>query len=203
MKIVSSLAVYFMKAQYLFVVVAILALANLTPAHAQSPGTPYLGEIRFVPFNFAPRGWALCDGQLFTISQNQALFELLGTTYGGDGVNTFALPNLQGRVPVHPGNGITLGQSGGQASVVLSLQQLPVHRHSVYGNDSPATSPTPSGNTLASNSKAPMYNAEKPNAKLNTGSTGYAGASAPVPTMPPYLGLNCIIALEGAFPSAN
>jgi len=191
-----------MGARYLYIVAILAALANL-PAHAQTPGTPYIGELRFVAFNFAPAGWAQCDGQLLPINQNQLLFNLIGTTYGGDGVTNFALPNLQGRVPVHPGNGITIGQSGGQDSVVLSVEQLPKHRHKLLGNDSPATSPTPGGNTLASNSGAPMYNAGPPNAALHADSTGATGANAPVPTMPPYLGLNCIIALTGAYPSQN
>jgi len=189
-----------MRRRYLYIAVAILAFAMLPSAHAQ---TWYLGEIRFVAFNFAPEGWALCNGQIFAINQNQALFQLLGTTYGGDGVNNFALPNLQGRVPVHQGDGITIGQSGGQASIVLSLQQMPEHHHSVLGNDSPATSSTPGGNTLASNSGVPMYNAGPPNVKLTVGSTASAGSSAPVPTMPPYLGLNCIIAITGVFPTQN
>ena len=188
---------------HLCALVVILILANVRPAHAQTPGTPYLGEIRFVSFNFAPQGWALCNEQLLSVTEYNQLFNLIGTTYGGDGVKTFALPNLQGRVPVHPGDGITIGQSGGQASVVLSVEQLPRHHHTLLGNDSPATSPTPSGNTLASNSKAPMYNAEAPKAALHANSTGFTGANAPVPTMPPYLGLNCIIALQGAFPPQN
>ena len=189
-----------MRAHYLHIAVAILVFVKLPAAHAQEQ---YIGEIRFVAFNFAPVGWAQCNGQILPISQYTALFALLGTYYGGDGVTNFALPNLQGRVPVHQGDGIYLGQSGGQASVVLSLQQLPRHRHSVYGNNSPATSPTPGGNTLAGNSTAPTYNAGPPNAKLNTATTGDSGASAPVPTMPPYVGLNCIIALQGIFPSRN
>jgi len=183
--------------RYLYIAVAVLAFAKLPSAHAQEN---YIGEIRFVAFDFAPVGWLACDGQLLPINQYQALFQLLGTTYGGDGVKTFALPNLQGRVPVGQGGGITIGQSGGQASVVLSVKQLPKHNHTVFGNDSPATTPTPGGHTLASNSKAPTYNAEAPNAALRANSTGYAGAGAPVPTMPPYLGLYCIIAIQGIFP---
>jgi len=187
-----------MRARYLYIAVAILAFASLPIAHAQ--GTPYLGEIRFVAFNFAPVGWLPCDGQILPISEYTALFSLLGTQYGGDGVKTFALPNLQGRVPVHQSSEIKVGQNGGQASVVLSLEQLPKHNHTVVGSNSPATSNTPGGHTLAGNSTTHMYNADAPNAALHANSTGYAGASAPVPTMPPYLGLYCIIAIEGVFP---
>lgn len=192
-----------MRRFHLYIAIAILVFAKVPIAHAQTPGTPYVGEIRFVAFNFAPAGWALCNGQLLAITQYPLLFDVIGTFYGGDGVSNFALPNLQGRVLVHPGNGIVIGQAGGQASVVLSVQQLPKHRHTLLGNDSPATSPTPGGHTLASNSGAPMYNADAPNAALHTNSTGATGSNEPVPTMPPYLGLNCIIALTGAFPSQN
>ena len=92
-------------------------------------GTPYLAEIRIFSFNFPPKGWAMCNGQLMQINQNQALFSLLGTTYGGNGISTFALPNLQGRMPVHVGNGITLGQSAGEASHTLTLPEMPMHTH--------------------------------------------------------------------------
>jgi microcystin-dependent protein len=195
-----------MRARYLYIAVAILAFANVPATLAQGP---YVGEIQFVAFNFAPKGWAQCNGQLLAISQNQNLFNLIGTTYGGDGVTTFALPNLQGRVPIHEGSPegssgyYSIGQSGGQASVVLTVHQLPSHHHDILGSDSPATATTPGGNTLAANSTAPMYNADAPTIKLHANSTSFAGGGEPVPIMPPYLTLNCIIALDGIYPTPN
>jgi microcystin-dependent protein len=192
-----------MRSRYLYIAVVILLFAEVPFACAQTPGTPYIGEIRFVAFNFAPAGWALCNGQILSIRQNLSLFSVLGTMYGGDGVNTFALPNLQGRVPIHQGNGIAIGQTGGQASLVLTVKQLPKHHHDLLGSDSPATSNTPGAHTLASNSGLLMYNADAPNAKLHANSISSAGSGEPVPIMPPYVGLNCIIALTGAFPTQN
>jgi microcystin-dependent protein len=191
---------FHMRARYLYIAVAVLAFANVPATHAQ---TPYVGEIRFVSFNFAPKGWAQCNGQLLPINQYQPLFNLIGTTYGGDGVTTFALPNLMGRVPIHEGDGNIIGQSGGQSSVVLTVHQLPSHHHDILGSDSPATSNTPGAHTLAGNSTVPMYNADAPNIKLHSNSTSFAGGGEPVPIMPPYLTLNCVIALEGIFPTPN
>ncbi|MBN9618923.1 MAG: tail fiber protein, partial [Actinobacteria bacterium] len=112
-------------------------------------GTPYLGEIRVVSFNFAPKGWALCNGQLLPINQNQAIFSLLGTTYGGNGQTNFALPNLQARIPLHNGNGFTQGQVGGEAAHTLTISELPTHTHSATATSSTANQRSPNGHAPA------------------------------------------------------
>ncbi len=127
--------------------------------------TPYLSEIRIFGFNFAPKGWALCDGQLLAINQNQALFSLLGTNYGGDGRVNFALPNLQGRMPIHEGNGYVLGQLGGEQAVTLITSELPQHTHTAYASSNPANSGSPSGAFWA-NGNQPAY-APTANASMN------------------------------------
>jgi microcystin-dependent protein len=163
-------------------------------------GTPYLAEIRVFSFNFAPRGWALCNGQLLAINQNQALFALLGTTYGGDGRINFALPNLQGRMPVHVGNGITLGQSAGEASHTLSLQEMPTHTHVPVGSSTPANLGDPTANLWAAGNGA--YS-PTPNTSMNPASIQTAGGSQPHQNMSPYLTVTFCIALQGIFPSQN
>ncbi len=162
---------------------------------------PFLGEIRIFSFNFPPKGWALCNGQLLPINQNQALFAILGTTYGGDGITTFALPNLQGRVPVHTGSGITLGQSAGEQSHTLSISELPAHTHTPVGNPANATSSSPAGNVWASLGSGGYSPA--PNTAMNAASILAAGGSQPHDNMSPYLVLNFCIALQGIFPSRN
>jgi len=163
--------------------------------------TPFLSEIKIVSFNFAPKGWALCNGQLLPINQNQALFSLLGTTYGGDGRVTFALPNLRGRVPIHTGSGHTLGETAGQSSHTITSQELPTHFHQM--------------NAASANGTVSLPSADYP-AKFNNGYTGPAslttllpaavtsvGGSQPHNNLMPYLVLNFIIALQGIFPSQN
>jgi microcystin-dependent protein len=177
---------------------------------------PLLGSIVMVAFNFAPRGWALCEGQLLSIAQNTALFSLLGTTFGGNGQTTFALPDLRGRVPLHPGQGrglpaYQLGQVGGAASVTLTTANLPQHNHpfapTVSNASADQTDPTSGipavANTGSRGSSTPAYTR---NASTGAGAqqtTGTTGSGTPVNTEPPYLGLNFIIALEGIFPSRN
>jgi microcystin-dependent protein len=169
--------------------------------------TPYLGEIKFVAFNFAPQGWALCNGQLLPISGNQALFNLLGTTYGGNGTSNFALPNLQGRMPLGMGAGTgasyPLGQTGGQTSVTLSVAQMPKHSHSLHVSSTTANTKAPAGAVSAGDSGAATYSSVAPDAVMSSKSIGTAGGTTPVPTMSPYLALTCIIALEGVYPSPN
>lgn len=164
--------------------------------------TPFLSEIKIVSFNFAPKGWALCNGQLLPINQNQALFSLLGTTYGGNGQTTFALPDLRGQVPIHVGNGHTLGEEAGSTSVTLNILQLPTHIHSLQATNTTATLDFPGGNVLG---KAPI-SAYGPAARLtpmNAGTVGSVGGNQPHNNMMPYLVLNFIIALQGIFPSRN
>ena len=163
---------------------------------------PFLSEIKIVSFNFPPKGWALCNGQVLPINQNQALFALLGTTYGGNGQTTFALPNLRGRVPIHQGNGHTLGEAAGSTSVTVNIQQLPGHTHIVNVSDAVGNATTPNGKFLA---KAPanLYGPAAALVTMNTQSVTSVGGSQPHNNMMPYLVLNFIIALQGIFPSQN
>jgi microcystin-dependent protein len=163
--------------------------------------SPYLGEIRIFSFNFAPRGWAMCNGQLLAINQNQALFAILGTTYGGNGQTNFALPNLQGRMPVHVGGGISLGQVGGEAAHTLNVSEMPAHTHQVNGSSTLANLGNPTGNLWATGNAA--YNPGPPNTTMNLACIPTAGGSQPHDNMSPYLVLNICIALQGIFPSQN
>jgi microcystin-dependent protein len=163
-------------------------------------GTPYLAEIRIFSFNFAPKGWAMCNGQLLPINQNQALFALLGTTYGGNGITTFALPNLQGRLPVHVGNGISLGQAAGEASHTLGLTEMPVHTHVAVGSSTPANLGDPTGNLWAAGNSA--YS-PTPNTTMNPACILNAGGSQPHQNTSPCLTLTFCIALQGIFPSSS
>jgi microcystin-dependent protein len=179
-------------------------------------GTPFMSEIKIVAFNFAPKGWALCNGQLLPINQNQALFSLLGTTYGGNGQTTFALPNLQGRVPVGFGNGITQGETGGQTAHTLTQSEMPQHIHALMADAStPASSntTTPTVNSVLGQSAgttgtppAPfgvnMYSTASPTAVLAPSITSVGGSQAHENEQP-YLVLNFCIALQGIFPSRN
>ena len=164
----------------------------------------FLGEIRLVPFTFAPNGWAFCAGQVLPINQNQALFALLGTNYGGNGTTTFALPDLRGRVPVGAGQGVTgssypLGSTGGEETVKLTASQLPAHSHPVRANSGSSTTKNPAGAFPAFGG---AYAATQ-NAKMNTAMLGQTGGGQPHDNRPPYLSLNYIIALQGIFPSQN
>ena len=162
---------------------------------------PFLSEIKVVSFNFPPKGWALCNGQFLPINQNQALFALLGTTYGGNGQTTFALPNLRGRVPVHIGAGLTLGEAAGSTSVTVNIQQLPTHIHTLQASPTNADTPVPGGNFFgaANNAYVPFGNA----GTLSPNTISSVGGSQPHNNMMPYLVLNFIIALQGIFPSQN
>jgi microcystin-dependent protein len=162
---------------------------------------PFLSEVRIASFTFAPKGWAMCNGQLLPINQNQALFSLLGTTYGGDGRVNFALPNLQGRVPVHMGNGIVLGELAGEAAHTLNQSEMPAHTHVPAGSSSSPTKPGPAGNLWATNATNPYAGAS--NAAMNPACITVVGGNQPHDNMSPYLVLNFIIALQGIFPSQN
>jgi microcystin-dependent protein len=153
-------------------------------------------------FNFAPKGWALCDGQLLPINQNQALFALLGTMYGGNGQTNFALPNLEGRVPVHVGNGLTQGQSAGELSHTLTTAEMPAHLHLGQGSSSPADSAVPTGNYLGA--ATGLYGSAGADATtLHPATVTNIGGGQPHDNMQPYLVLNFCIALQGVFPSPN
>ena len=168
---------------------------------------PFLGQIIIVGFGFAPRGWAFCNGQILSIAQNTALFALLGTTYGGDGQTTFALPNLQGRMPMHLGQGPglsprTQGEVGGEENVTLNQNQMPVHSHTLNASGNIATTDSPANALLARSVRATIYGSPA-SATLSPQSIAAAGGNQPHDNMPPYLVLNYCIALEGIFPSRN
>jgi microcystin-dependent protein len=169
---------------------------------------PYLGEIRIVAFNFAPQGWAMCNGQLLPINQNTALFSILGTTYGGNGTTTFALPNLQSQVPIFWGQGTglsnqyTLGQTGGTENVTLEPSQLPSHSHSANANSAGVNAATPGANFWG-NSQQSNYAAATDGTTLAPGTVSPAGGGQPFQRLRPFLVLNFVIAMQGIFPSRN
>ena len=160
---------------------------------------PFIGEVKIVSFNFPPRGWQFCNGQLLSISQNQALFAILGTTYGGDGISTFALPNLQGAAPLHTGNGVPLGQRSGAAGVSLQTNQIG-HGHSVKAAAT-ATTNTAAG-SFPAGAPSNIYGKSSDTA-MNAGTIAPAGGGQPHNNMQPYLVMNFVIALVGIFPSRN
>ncbi len=167
---------------------------------------PFLSEIRIFSFNFPPKGWAFCNGQLLPINQNQALFALLGTTYGGNGQTTFALPNLQGQVPIHMGNGHTLGERAGSSAVTITQQQMPQHLHFANGVSDIADVQTPVGNFLAGVDTAvfeAVYADPGQLVAMSAQGVSSVGGSQPHNNMMPYLVLNFCIALQGIFPSRN
>lgn len=170
---------------------------------------PFLGQLLTVPYNFSPRGWAFCNGQILPIAQNTALFSLLGTTYGGNGQTTFALPDLRGRSAIHSGQGpglgsYTLGQQGGTETVTQTIQQMPIHNHApltFQAASGTKLNAVPAANNLGG---ASIYTNAVVDSSLNpTGSTANTGGSQPMPILGPYLALQWIIALEGIFPSRN
>jgi microcystin-dependent protein len=164
---------------------------------------PFLAELRIFAFNFAPRGWAFCNGQFLPINQNQALFSLLGTTYGGNGQTTFALPDLRGRIPVHPGAGFTQGQAGGETAHTITLPELPTHTHFVQGRQAAGATVLPGGNVLANPGRNAYAQVSPGATALVPGTIGNVGGSQPHQNMAPYLALNICIALIGVFPSRN
>ncbi|WP_121353953.1 phage tail protein [Flavisolibacter nicotianae] len=169
---------------------------------------PFVAEIRIFPFNFAPKGWAWCDGQLLPLSQNTALFSLLGTTYGGDGKSNFALPDLQGRAPMHPGQGPglslhDLGETGGSDAVTLLQTEIPSHSHTIRANGGDGVSPSPTNNVSSgpgADRDLFWYKEGTPNAAMNPLSSGVAGGSQPHNNLMPYLTFYFCIALQGVFP---
>jgi microcystin-dependent protein len=167
------------------------------------PTTPYVGQIMMTSFNFAPKGWALCNGQLLSISQNTALFSILGTTYGGNGASNFALPNLQGRVPMHVGGSFFLGQVGGEESHTLLQSEMPAHGHPVTGSSNSADTGSPVGAYLAG---AGVDNFGAPGSAtgvLNASTVQADGGNQPHENRSPLLTINFVIALQGIFPSRS
>lgn len=161
---------------------------------------PFLSEIRIMSFAFAPRGWALCNGQLLPINQNQALFSLLGTTFGGDGRVNFALPDSRGRTPIHVGSGHTLGERGGEQAHTLSIAELPTHTHVASATTATGNIPVPTANILA-DSPSQLYAAPTNLVSLQPGSIANTGGSQAHLNMQPFLTLSFCIALQGIFPS--
>lgn len=170
---------------------------------------PFLAEVRIVGFNFAPRGWAFCDGQILPINQNQSLYSLLGTTYGGDGRTSFALPDMRGRTPIHVGasNGTDhrLGQKSGEETHTLAVNEMPSHDHGLKASSELADTPIPTGNLLASSAPNEIYSAfaSSQQAQLANGTVVNAGGGQAHNNMMPYLTINFCIALQGLFPSRN
>ena len=162
--------------------------------------SPFLAEIKIIAFDFAPLGWAFCDGQTLPINQNQALFSLLGTTYGGDGEISFALPELRGRTPIHVGAGHSLGQSSGQEGIALSVLQIPSHDHTMRAGSAPASTTEVTGAVLAESAQN-AYVASPPTGNLAADSVANGGGGLPHENMQPYLALHFMIALSGLFPS--
>ena len=166
--------------------------------------SPFMGEIRIMSFNFAPQGWALCNGQLLPINQNQALFSLLGTTYGGNGQTNFALPDLRARAPIHVGSGHTLGEQGGQTSHTVTIAELPTHVHLLNASTTAASTNVPDTNTVLSASNPQNIYAQPTNViAMAPEAIGNVGGSQPHNNMQPFLALNYAIALQGIFPSQN
>lgn len=165
--------------------------------------SPFLGQITVFSFGYAPKGWALCNGQLLPINQNQALFSLLGTFYGGDGRTSFGLPNLQGRVPVHMGSGFTLGQSGGEDNHTLLVTELPAHSHQANCSMSAATVASPAGKFWAADNAGNLPYSTTGAAAMAGGSITPTGGGQPHNNLAPYIGLNFAIAMQGIFPSQN
>lgn len=163
---------------------------------------PFLSEIRIMSFNFAPKGWALCNGQLLPINQNQALFALLGTTYGGNGQTNFALPDLRGRIPIHFGNGHVLGEKAGQEAHTVTLAEMPAHNHLPFASSTEGNLLEPGDNFWGSNSRRP-YSSLGPNTSMNPANCTNVGGSQPHLNMMPFLTLSFCIALQGIFPSQN
>jgi len=187
-----------------FIVLLLGAVALPQTVNAQSE--PFVGQLMMVGFDFCPQGWLPCNGQLLQIAQYSVLFSLLGTNYGGDGVKTFGLPDLQSRVPLGQGQGTglsayELGQKGGQETVTLTQEQMPAHNHHLFASSGAAASPKPGGNALANTQNTNIYSTMRPAAAMNAYSIGAAGEGKPFDIRQPYMTINYCIAAQGVFPS--
>lgn len=166
---------------------------------------PFVGEIRMFAGNFAPAGWMFCEGQLLPISENETLFQLIGTTYGGDGESTFALPDLRGRIPIHQGNGFILAETGGAEEITLTVQQIPAHTHPLLGSNNQASAFDPLNQVggILQLPSTTAYGTDNPSVTLLPQAVGPVGGSQPHTNFQPYLCINFIISLFGIFPSAT
>ena len=187
---------------------AALLISSIGWHSPASASEPFIGQIQYFPYNFPPRNWAFCNGQLLSIASNTALFSLLGTTYGGDGRTTLGIPDMRGRAPIHPGRGPGLsdyrgGQKGGVETVTLTSNHMPTHSHNLLGTNNIGNQTSPAGGTLARDARDQTYRNEAPNTDMHAGSITSAGGGQAHNNMPPYLALNCNIALVGSFPSRN
>ncbi len=162
---------------------------------------PYVGEIRMFAGNFAPAGWMFCDGQLLPISENETLFQLIGTTYGGDGESTFQLPNLQSRIPIHQGNGFILAETGGAEEITLTVNQIPAHSHAFLAAKVDGNQINAGGNLTANSPQVTIYINQAPDGNMNVAAITPVGGSQPHTNLQPYLCINFIISLFGIFPS--
>lgn len=163
---------------------------------------PYVGEIRMFAGNFAPAGWMFCEGQILPISENETLFQLIGTTYGGDGQETFGLPDLRGRIPIHQGNGFILAETGGAEEITLTVQQIAAHSHPMPASTNPGTVSNAQGNIICSSPSLNLYlEGQSPDTNLNPQLVGPVGDSQPHTNFQPYLCISFIISLFGIFPS--
>lgn len=164
---------------------------------------PYVGEIRMFAGNFAPAGWMFCSGQLLPISENETLFQLIGTTYGGDGQSTFALPDLQSRVPIHQGNGIILAETGGAEEITLTVQQIPIHTHPMLASTNTASAQAVASNVIGKSTQVDLFINAVPQDPMNVNAIQPVGGSQPHTNIQPYLTINFIISLFGIFPSPS
>jgi microcystin-dependent protein len=184
----------------------LMLIAGMPATEARAGDEPFIGEMLWVSFNFAPRGWARCDGQLLSINQNQALFALLGTQYGGDGKTTFALPDMRGRVPINAGQGTgsnyVQGQTGGGSAHALTVNEMPAHNHGFQASTGVGNVTTPAGNLYGQSGTMKLYG-PNPAATMAAGAIGNAGSGQPHNNMMPFTTLNCIIAVQGIFPARN
>ena len=162
---------------------------------------PYVGEIRMFAGNFAPAGWMFCEGQLLPIAEYETLFNLIGTTYGGDGQSTFALPDLRGRIPIHQGNGFILAETGGAEEITLTVNQIPAHAHPLLVNSGQGSANSTQNNVLAASPTLDLYREAQPTVALFSGAVGPTGGSQPHTNFQPYLCVDFIISLFGIFPS--
>lgn len=162
---------------------------------------PYVGEIRMFAGNFAPVGWMFCERQLLPISENETLFQLIGTTYGGDGESTFALPDLRGRIPIHQGNGFILAETGGAEEITLTVNQIPAHTHAFLASGDTGNQADPANNLVSNSQGATPYIEDAPTVNMNPTAVSPVGGSQPHTNFQPYLCVNFIISLFGIFPS--